>query len=162
MFDELRRIALVGSGVAELTRSRAEQMVKDLVKAGDIRREQAQTAVKDMLEMARANRRELLGLVRAEIQDQIANLGVANHRDVERLERRVARLEDANRKLKADLSAAQKDVTAARTAAAGAGTGSSMASRRASPKKTSAKKTTVRKRARAADAAKPAETGAGE
>ena len=147
MFDELRRMALVGSGVAELTRYRAEQMVKDLVKAGDLRREQAQGAVKEMLEMARANRKELLGLVRAEIQDQIANLGVANSRDVDRLERRVARLEDENRKLRSEA-----------------------ATERPAPKKTTAKKTAAKTSAtskktpagRSAAAGKPAETGAGE
>ncbi len=142
MFDELRRMALFGSGIAELTRNRAEQMVKDLVKAGDLRREQAQGAVRDMLEMARANRRELLGLVRAEIQDQIENLGVANKRDVDRLERRVTRLEDELRKLRSD------------------------ASKKATVKKTTRKKTTVTSKktpaGRSPDAAKPAETGAGE
>lgn len=166
MFDELRRMALFGSGIAELTRYRAEQMVKDLVKAGEIRREQAQGAVRDMLTMARENRKELLGLVRAEIQDQIANLGVANSRDVDRLERRVARLEDENRKLRTEL----------RDAARATATGSTQATKRTTSKKTaakktSAKKTTVRKTSRTSkktpagrppDAAKPAETGAGE
>ncbi|HEX2057238.1 MAG TPA: phasin family protein [Actinomycetota bacterium] len=159
MFDELRRMALFGSGVAELTRYRAEQMVKDLVKAGDLRREQAQSAVRDMLTLARENRKELLGLVRAEIRDQISNLGVANRRDVERLERRVTRLEDETRRLKSDLRDAAR---------AGAS--------RSTPKKTTAKKTTARKTTarktsqtsrktpagRSPDAAKPAETGAGE
>ncbi len=166
MFDELRRMALVGSGVAELTRHRAEQMVKDLVKTGELRREQAQGAVRDMLTMARENRKELLGLVRAEIQDQIANLGVANRRDVERLERRVARLEDENRKLRTDL----RETTRATA------TGSTQATRRTASKKTAgkkttAKKTTVRKTSKTSkktpagrppDAAKPADTGAGE
>jgi polyhydroxyalkanoate synthesis regulator phasin len=148
MFDELRRMALFGSGVAELTRHRAEQVVKDLVKAGDIRREQAQTAVKDMLEMARANRKELLGLVRAEIQDQIANLGVASRRDVERLERRVARLEDELRKPKGGAPSATRKKTTSRK-------------KTKARKKTSAtsKKTPA---GRSPGAGKPIETGAGE
>ena len=140
MFDELRRMALFGSGIAELTRYRAEQMVKELVKAGDLRREQAQGAVKDVLELARANRKELLGLVRAEIQDQIANLGVASGREVERLERRVARLEDENRKLKSDV----RDATAKKTTA----------------KKTTAKKTTAKSPAKKAGTAKKASKAA--
>lgn len=82
--DEVRRMAMFGSGVAELTVHRAEQLARDLV------------------ERSKQNRDELLKLVRSEIQNQIANLGVPSTRDVARLERRVTRLEaqlkDATRK----------------------------------------------------------------
>jgi polyhydroxyalkanoate synthesis regulator phasin len=73
--DEVRRMALFGSGVAELTRHRAEQLARDLV------------------ERSKQNRDEVLKLIRGEIQNQIASLGVPSKRDIERLERRVARLE---------------------------------------------------------------------
>lgn len=68
-------MALFGSGVAELTRHRAEQLARDLV------------------ERSKQNRDELLKLIRGEIQNQIQALGVATKRDLERLERRVTRLE---------------------------------------------------------------------
>lgn len=64
MIEELRRIAMIGSGMAELTRVRAEQVARDLRDA-----------------------------MRTEIAEQIANLGLATTRDLERLERKVARLE---------------------------------------------------------------------
>ena len=91
MRDEVRRMALFGSGVAELTRHRAEQLARDL------------------LERSKQNRDEMLKLVRSEIQNQIAHLGVPSKRDVERLERRVTRLEaqlkDATRKASAKTTA---------------------------------------------------------
>jgi len=46
------------------------------------------------MERSRQNRREIMNLVRSEIRGQIEALGVATKRDIERLERRVARLED--------------------------------------------------------------------
>ena len=95
MLDELRRIALFSSGVAELTRHQAEQIVKDLVKAGDVRRKQASSVAKDLVDRSRENRKELVRFIRSEIQNQIAAVGVATNRDLERLERRVARLESA-------------------------------------------------------------------
>jgi polyhydroxyalkanoate synthesis regulator phasin len=91
--DEIRRLALFGSGVVELTRHRAEQMVKELVKAGDVRRQEASGTVKELLERSRENRRELSRFVRAELQNQIATLGLATKRDLERMERRITRLE---------------------------------------------------------------------
>jgi polyhydroxyalkanoate synthesis regulator phasin len=77
MRDDLRRMALFGSGVAELTRHRAEQLAKEL------------------LERSKQNRDDVLNLVRSEIRNQLTALGVATKRDLERLERRVARLEGA-------------------------------------------------------------------
>jgi polyhydroxyalkanoate synthesis regulator phasin len=94
MLEDMRRWALFGSGVAELTRNRAEQIVKDLVQAGDVKRKQASGLVKELLDASRDNRKELMRLLRAEVQSQIEGLGVATKRDLERLERRVKRLED--------------------------------------------------------------------
>lgn len=108
MRDELRRMALFTSGVAELTRHRAEEMVKQWVGSGDVRRDQAASLVKNMLEVSRSSRRELLRLVRAEVQRQIESLGVASARDVQRLERRVARLETDRKKTAAKKTTAKK------------------------------------------------------
>lgn len=94
MLDEFRRLALFTSGVAELTRHRAEQLVRDLVQSGDVRRDQASGLVKTVLDLGKQNRKELGQLIRSEIRNQIAALGVVTERDFERLERRVARIED--------------------------------------------------------------------
>jgi polyhydroxyalkanoate synthesis regulator phasin len=93
MMDELRRMAIFGSGMVELTKGRAEKIVKDLVKEGEVRRKQASSVVKELMETSRANRKELVRFVRAEMQNQIESMGLATKRDVERLERRVARME---------------------------------------------------------------------
>ena len=98
MLDELRRVALFSSGVAELTRHQAEQIIKDLVKSGDVRRQQASTAARELVDRSRQNRKELLRFVRSEIQNQIESLGLATKRDLERMERRIARLEGDRKK----------------------------------------------------------------
>ena len=95
MRDELRRAALVTSGVFDLTRQRAEQVVKDLVSSGYVRSEQTSEAVKELLNRSTENRKDIVGFIRSELKNQIEKLGVATKRDVERLERRVARLETA-------------------------------------------------------------------
>ena len=100
MLDEMRRLALFGSGVAELTRHQAEQVIKDLVKAGEVRRQQASGAARDLYERSRENRKMLIGLIRGEIKNQIDNLGLATKRDLERIERRVNRLESDRKKKK--------------------------------------------------------------
>jgi polyhydroxyalkanoate synthesis regulator phasin len=92
--DEIRRMALFTSGVVELTRNRAEAIVRDLIKSGDLQGGQASQAVRDLMERSRQNRDEILNLIRSEMKNQVEHIGLASKRDVERLERRIARLED--------------------------------------------------------------------
>ena len=108
MRDELRRVALFGSGVAELTRHRAEQVARELVKAGELRGKEASSFVRDLLARSKENRKEVMRLIRSEIQNQIAGLGVATKRDVERLERRVARLEGGTGRTRSKKPTAKK------------------------------------------------------
>ncbi len=127
MLEEFRRLALFTSGVAELTRNRAEQLVRELVQSGEVRRDQASSLVKTVLDLGNENRREIGNMIRSEIRNQISSLGLATQRDLARLDRRVARIEDR-----------QKE--AARTSSSGAAA-------RKRPKTTAAsKKTTVRKK----------------
>ena len=97
MRDDLRRAALFTSGVAEMTWNRAEDFVKNWVQGTDPRREQTQTLVKDLMDWSAENRKEVIAVVRKEIEAQLGNVGLASRRDVERLERRVERLEEAMR-----------------------------------------------------------------
>jgi polyhydroxyalkanoate synthesis regulator phasin len=113
MFDEIRRIAMFTSGVAELTRNQAERMVKDMVEKGDLRRKQATDAVTQLVSTSKQSREMLIDLVRSEIRRQIAQLGLANKRDLERLERRIARLEGRSTAKKAGTEAASPQAPAA-------------------------------------------------
>ena len=118
MLDEVRRLALFGSGVAELTRHQAEQIIKDLVKAGDVRRQQASSAAKDLYDRSRENRKQLTSIIRSEIENQVQNLGLASKRDLARLERRINRLESERKKTTAKKSTAKRS-TAKKTTSSG-------------------------------------------
>jgi len=91
--DDLRRVATFASGVAEITRNRAEDIVRTWSRGGDAPREQVQEMVRELMDWSRQNRKELVRIVRSEIETQIASLGVATTRDLERLEQRVDKLE---------------------------------------------------------------------
>ena len=116
MLDEFRRLALFTSGVAELTRHRAEQLVRDMVKSGDVRRDQASSLVKTLLDVGRQNREQITELIRAEIRRQMSNVGVVEKRDLERLERRVARLEERMKGTKTTSSRPKKTTARKKTA----------------------------------------------
>jgi polyhydroxyalkanoate synthesis regulator phasin len=101
MKDEFRRMGLFSSGVAEISKQRAESFVKDLVNAGDVGRRQTSSIVKDLMDATRQNRHELMRFVRAEVKSQLEGLGVATKRDVERLEQRISKLEVEGRRSRA-------------------------------------------------------------
>jgi polyhydroxyalkanoate synthesis regulator phasin len=117
VLDELRRMALITSGVAELTRSKAEKVVKDLVKAGDVRRDHASGLVKELMKRSSENRAELTRFVSSEIRNQVEKLGLASTRDLERLERRITRLENNAKGSKSPSKPSPKKSTAKKATA---------------------------------------------
>jgi hypothetical protein len=69
-----------------MTRDRAEAIVKDLVKAGEVQQKQAQKQVDDLVERSRKNTEALLEVVRREVTTQLSAMGLATRDDIARLE----------------------------------------------------------------------------
>jgi colicin import membrane protein len=90
--DVLKRYLDAGLEFTALTQSRAEALVKDLVKAGEVQAEQARDAVTDLLERSRKNSEQLLETIRKEVRDQITKLGLVSQADMDKLEQRLASL----------------------------------------------------------------------
>ncbi len=90
--DALKKYLDAGMAFTALTRARAEQVVKDLVAAGDLQRNQAKGAIDELLDRSRKNTETLAEQVRQEVDSQLANLGLARKGDVERLEQELAKL----------------------------------------------------------------------
>src|SRR5687768_1359633 len=87
----LRRYLDAGMQFTQMTQQRAEAIVKDLVKAGEVQAEQAQAVVSDLVDRSRKNSERLIDQVRREIRSQISNLGLATQDDIARLERKIDR-----------------------------------------------------------------------
>jgi polyhydroxyalkanoate synthesis regulator phasin len=91
-----------------MTQARAEAIIKDLVKAGEVQTEQAQKAVEDLVERSRKNSERLVETVRREVRQQVANLGLATQDDIKRLERKIAAASRPAAKKSAAKKAAKK------------------------------------------------------
>lgn len=74
--DILKRYLDAGVAFTQMTRERAEAIVQDLVKAGEVRRKEVQENVELLLERSRQNTEELMAVVRREVVEQLKNLGV--------------------------------------------------------------------------------------
>jgi polyhydroxyalkanoate synthesis regulator phasin len=90
--DLLKRYLDAGVAFTTLTRSRAEAIVRDLVKAGEVQAEQAQKTVEELVDRSRKNTERMADTIRKEVRQQIANLGLATQSDIARLERKIASL----------------------------------------------------------------------
>jgi polyhydroxyalkanoate synthesis regulator phasin len=135
--DVLKRYLDAGLAFTALTQSRAESLVKDLVKAGEVQADQTREAVADLLERSRRNSEKLLETVRKEVRAQITGLGLASKSDLDKLEARVAGLFGAA--TKPAKAAAKKARPAAKQAAKKA------PAKKAAAKKTAAKKSAAKK-----------------
>lgn len=126
--DLFRRSLDAGLAFTQMTRERADKFVKDLVKAGEVRREEAASRVEDLLERSRQNTEALVGLVRKEIDARLSQLNLVTSDDLAAM---AARLGLPSR------PAAKKATKAAKAPAKKA------PAKKAPAKKTAAKKTTA-------------------
>jgi polyhydroxyalkanoate synthesis regulator phasin len=87
--DLFKRYLEIGASVLGMSRERAETIVKDLVASGEVARGQATKAADWLVERGRAGTEELAELVRREVRQQVAALGLATRDDLARLEARL-------------------------------------------------------------------------
>ena len=74
--DGFRKYVEAGAALGQITRARAEEIVRELVGAGQLQGTQAQEWVDDLVERSRKASEDLLALVRTEVASQLTALGI--------------------------------------------------------------------------------------
>lgn len=136
MNPALQRYLEAASGLTKLTATKAERVVKDLVKSGEAAGEQAQELVEDLLERRRRNQEALVALVKAEARRTVRAMGLATNTEVTRLQKQIA---DLKREL------AEVERVAASTGGKAAKKTAKKAAAKKTAKKSAAKKSTAKK-----------------
>jgi polyhydroxyalkanoate synthesis regulator phasin len=80
--DGLRRYVEAATALTQITRSRAEELVRELIKAGELERHRAQDWVEDLVKTSRDRSEALVGTVRGEVRQQLKELGFTNVDDL--------------------------------------------------------------------------------
>lgn len=151
--DGLRRYLEAGISFTQITRSRAEDLVRDLIQTGEVERNRAQEWVEDLVKTSRDRSEAFLSTVRSEVRRQLAELDLTN---IDELAKRVADVlakgqaaaRNAGRRR---APAARKTVAkkaAARKAPAGKAAVKKAAAKRTAAKKAPARKTAAKKTAK--------------
>jgi polyhydroxyalkanoate synthesis regulator phasin len=87
--DPLRKYIDAGMVFTQLTRQRAEEIVRELIHNGEVNREQATRWVEELLERSRQSTELLLGVVRKELDDRISALNLVTRDDLANLAARI-------------------------------------------------------------------------
>ena len=145
--EVFRRYLDLGAAFTHVTRDRAEELMRELVRLGDLQREQAQQWVDDVLDRSRKNTEALLDLIREEVARQLSSMSLVTRDDVSRLVTRLSRAPTAARK------ATAKKATKA--------SGKKAATKKAATKKASAKKAASRSPAKRTTATRKSTKKAG-
>ena len=90
--DLFKRYLEIGASVLGMSRERAESIVRDLVASGEVAKGQATKAADWLVERGKTGSEEISELIRREIRQQIAGLGLATKDDVARLEAQIEEL----------------------------------------------------------------------
>lgn len=93
MKDVIRKIGLLGVGVAALTEEKLREIVKDMEKRGELSKEEGKALVEEILEERKKQRAEVGERVSREVERAMTKTGLATKDDVEKLEKRLKKLE---------------------------------------------------------------------
>lgn len=88
--DMLKRLIEAGVELSHMTRARAEAIVRDLVRSGEIRFDQAQARVEALLDRSRRRTESVAEVVRDEVARQVDALGLTTREDLTRWTARLA------------------------------------------------------------------------
>jgi polyhydroxyalkanoate synthesis regulator phasin len=145
----LRRYLDAGIQFSQMTQQRAEALVRDLVRAGEVQAEQTQTLVNELVERSRRNTERLVDQIRAEVHRQV-DAAEAARKDV--ATRMQSQIDELRRQIatatrrpasKAAAKKAPAKKSAGKKAAAKKSTKKAAAKKKASAKKSAAAKKTV-------------------
>ncbi len=81
-------------GIALLSKDKLESFVQDLIKQGEVNKEEGRQLLENLLSKAETERHEFGSRAREEIQRLIKNSGVAQSSDIEALQIKIAELEE--------------------------------------------------------------------
>jgi polyhydroxyalkanoate synthesis regulator phasin len=141
--EVIRRYLDLGASFTHVTRERAEELMRELVRLGELQREQAQGWVDDVLDRSRKNTEALLDLIREEVSRQLSSMSLVTKDDVSRL---VTRLTPAAARKGPAKKATKKSTKKAPAKKAPAAKAKKVPAKKATAKKSTAKRASPAKK----------------
>jgi len=96
----IKRAIHLGLGALVLTRDKAEELVKELVKKGKLLESEGKVLAEELMKRGRKERVVLEDRLRQMVQDTVKKLNLATKEDIEILRREIRKKKAKNRKTK--------------------------------------------------------------
>lgn len=91
--DTLRKMGLFGIGIIALTQEKLEEFAQEMVKKGEMNREEGKKFVIEVLSEKDRQLKDIEEKISNKVKDAIENSGVATKKDIQALEKRIDILE---------------------------------------------------------------------
>ncbi len=140
--EALQRYIDAGIAFTNMTRKKAEELVSELVKSGDLQTDEAKARVDELLERGRQGTEIIVSAVRSEVTRQLGAVGITNLED---LATQVAALLGRSGATPGTAKKAPAKKAAAKKAPAKKAPAKKAPAKKAPAKKTAAKKTAAKK-----------------
>jgi len=93
MSELFRKMGLFGIGVISLTQEKLEEFTQDMIKKGEMSREEGKKFVREVLSEKEKQIHELENKINEKVRETINKSGVVTKKDIETLERKIEELE---------------------------------------------------------------------
>ena len=93
MSEMLRKMGLFGIGVVSLTQEKLEEFTTEMIKKGDMTREEGKKFVKEVLSEKEKRIKEVEDKINEKVKETIDKSGIVVKSDMEALQRKIEKLE---------------------------------------------------------------------
>lgn len=89
MFNLFKKGVLMGLGAITMTKEKVEEVVDELIKKGELAKDERSKVIQDLLKKAEEHEKVLVAKVSDEVNKAIVKLGVPTKKDLEILEKKI-------------------------------------------------------------------------
>ncbi len=99
MSEMFRKMGLFGIGVISLTQEKAEEFTQEMIKKGEMNREEGKKFVRDVLSEKDRQVKDIENKINQKVKESLEKSGVAMKSDLEVLEKKIEKLEKTVNKM---------------------------------------------------------------
>ena len=96
--EHIKKIGLLGLGLAIVTKEKADELAAELVEKGEMSQEESQAFVSDLVKKSDRQKTDLEKKINEEIKKAVAKFNLATKDDIKKLEKRLIALEKKKKK----------------------------------------------------------------
>ena len=98
MSDLIKKTILAGLGILSLTRKKAEEVAKSLIKRGELAKTQEAKFIKDLMKHAERGKREMEKKIEKTVKKTLARLDFPSRKELDQIKARIEQISKRGKK----------------------------------------------------------------